>query len=189
MGMFDTIHIHDKFLPKIKELEINKYCIKSLQTKNFDNLLENYHVGEDGVLFLDKVDYELVENQNASKGGWNPPFFQEEKSREKIQFPYTGIVTAGMFFMDYTDNPKDEIFVDINFKFVDGVLQEVGKIKTLKVTPSQEVLERRQKIKEIKLKIENDIKYHIFKYISKFLTKIIISLNKINNYLVTYKPE
>ena len=80
MGMFDTIHIYKKFLPSIKQVEDNGYSLSSLQTKDFENLLETYHVDENGKLTLDKVEYVFIENDKPKvKGKWNPPFFQEEK--------------------------------------------------------------------------------------------------------------
>jgi hypothetical protein len=94
MGMFDTIHIHKKFLPTVEVIENNGYSLSSLQTKDFDNLLEEYHVDENGKLFLDKVEYVIIENNTPpQKGKWNPPFFQEEKSRERVFIPYTGTVS------------------------------------------------------------------------------------------------
>ena len=187
--MFDIMHIHSKFLPKIKELDSNGYAFSNLQTKDFEGLLEAYHVGEDGVLLLDKVEYVFIENTELPrKGKWNPPFFQEEKSRTKVVYPYNGTITAGAFFMDYK-NPKDEIFVDIDFKFIDGVLQKVGTIKELQITPLQKVLERREQILEKRNKKEKDIKYRIFNYFSKFVNILILKLSKIQFSLTSYQPK
>jgi hypothetical protein len=189
MGMFDTMYFHKKFLPAIEPVEKNGYSLISLQTKDFENLLEEYHVDENGRLYLDKVDYILVENDVLpEKGKWNPPFFQEEKGRERIFIPHTGIVTAGIFFMDYK-NEKDEIFVDIDFKFIDGILQETGKVKIIKVTPIQEVLETRRKIEERRYKKENDVLYCICNYLSRKLNRLLFKLHKIQDFLLSYEPK
>lgn len=189
MGMFDTIHIHKKFLPSVKELKQNGYNLSSLQTKVFDNLLEDYHVGEDGLLYMDKVEYEFTLNTNTSADKkWNPPFFQEEKSRTKMQLPHTGIVTAGAFFMDY-HNPKDEIFIDIDFKFIDGVLQGQGIVNRLTVTPINIVLERRREIEERRNRRDNDPLYHISKYFLYIVNRVISKLHRIQNYLLSYEPK
>lgn len=189
MGMFDTIHINKKFLPTIREIEKHGYSLNSLQTKDFDNLLEDYHVDEYGKLFLDKVEYILVENTNPTeKRKWNPLFFQEEKSRERVFVPYTGVVTAGAFLMDF-NNPKDEIFIDIDFKFIDGVLQSTGSVKTMKITTVEEVLKNRRKIEERKHKTDNDLIYQISRSLNRFISIIVYKLNKVQNWLNSYEPK
>lgn len=187
--MFDIIHIHKKFLPKIKELDDNGYALSNLQTKSFDGLLEDYHVGEDGILLLDKVEYVFLENTEApEKGRWNPPFFQEEKSRTKVVHSYNGLITAGAFFMDF-NNSKDEIFVNIDFEFMNGVLKNVGTITELQITPLQEILERRKKIIENRDKKQKDIKYRVFNYFSNFVNRLIFKLSKIQTCLNSYQPK
>jgi len=189
MGMFDYLHVHKSFLPKVKQLEENNYSLESLQTKDFDSLLETYHVDEIGTLSLDKVDYIIIENtEPPQRGKWNPPFFQEEKSRSKINIPYTGVVTAGAFFMDYKDT-KDEIFIDINFNFIDGVLQEKGKVVDLRITPADEVLERRRQIEERRIRRDNDLRYNVFNYIQRIIHRLIYKLHRIQDYLRSYEPK
>lgn len=189
MGMFDTIYIYKKFLPSIKQVEDNGYSLSSLQTKDFENLLETYHVDENGKLTLDKVEYVFIENDKPKvKGKWNPPFFQEEKSRERIFIPHTGIITAGAFFMDY-NNPKDEIFVDIDFKFIDGILQSVGTIKTMTITPVEQVLERRRQIEESRNKRDKDNLYQLYRFISKVISRVTARLNRIQTWLNSYEPK
>jgi hypothetical protein len=189
MGMFDTIHINKKFLPTIREVEKHGYSLNSLQTKDFDSLLEDYYVEEDGKLFLDKVEYMIIENPDPpEKKKWSPPFFQEEKSRERVFVPYTGEITAGAFFMDYT-NPKDEIFIDIDFKFIDGIIQSKGIVKILRITPVEEVLENRRQIEERKHKRDNDVIYQISRYLYKAISRLIFKLNKLQNWLSSYEPK
>jgi len=187
--MFDTIHIHGNFLPKVKELDYNGYKLNNLQTKSFDGLLEEYYVGEDGVLLLDKVDYVLLENtEYQKKTKCSPPFFQEEKSRIKVVYPYTGIITAGAFFMNY-HNSKDEIFIDIDFNFVNGTVKDIGIIKKLEITPYEKILEKRKQIEEKRRKKDSDIKYQVFKYLSRFINKILLKLSKIQFCLNSYQPK
>ncbi len=187
--MFDTIHINKKFLPIVNEVEQNGYSLSSLQTKDFDNLLEDYHVDENGKLFLEKVEYTIIENNEPIvKGKWNPPFFQQEKKRERVFIPYTGVITAGAFFMDY-DDKKDEVFIDIDFKFLDGILQEKGITKKISVIPIEEVLERRRIIKENRIKRDNDMLYQLYRYISKIISRVNCKLNKIQNWLNSYEPK
>jgi len=187
--MFDTIHIDKKFLPFIKEIQKNGYFLNSLQTKDFDNLLEDYYVDENGKLFLDKVEYIIIENPDPpQRKKWNPPFFQEEKSRERIFIPYTGIVTAGAFFMDY-NNPKDEIFVDIDFKFIDGLLQSKGSVKEIRITLVEDVLENRRKLEENRFKRDNDFIYQISTKISRFISRITNKLHRFQTWLNSYEPK
>lgn len=187
--MFDIIHIHNKFLPKIKEMNDNGYSLSNLQTKSFDGLLEDYHVGEDGILLLDKVEYVFSENtENFEKDRWNPPFFQEEKSRTKVVHPYNGLINAGAFFMDF-NNSKDEIFVSIDFKFINGVLEDVGIIKELQITPLQKLLEVRKKNIENKDKKQKDIKYRVFNYFSTLVNRLIYKLSKLQLCLNSYQPK
>lgn len=187
--MFDTIFINKKFLPKVEELTRNEYNLISLQTKDFENLLENYFVGEDGSLELDKVEYEMIPNlELPKKGKWNPPFFEEIKSSERIKIPFTGIIRAATFFTSYT-NPKDEIFLDIDFKFIDGIIQGVGVIKTLQITTADIVVERRRLAEEYRNKRDNDMKYRISKFCARKISIVLAYLNKLNNWLYSYQPK
>jgi hypothetical protein len=189
MGMFDTIYINKNFLPFIKQVEENKYHLHSLQIKNFDNLLQDYHVDSDGKLFVDKIEYVIIQNDTPfQKGKWNPPFFQEEKSRERIFVPYTGIINASAFLMDYNDK-KDEIFVTIDFNFIDGIIQGIGITKKIEVVSIENILERRKLIEKIKNKRNNDFSYKIYMHISKIITKITCKLNKIQLWIISNQTK
>jgi len=189
MGMFDTIYVNNKLLPVINELLKNNYSLSALQTKDFECSLLEYHVDENGTLTLDDVEYIFTENKESSKKGkWRPPFFQEEKSRKRVFVPYTGIVIAGAFFMNYIDY-KDEIFVDIEFKFVDGVLQGIGKIHNMTITPASEVLERRKIQEERKIKRDNDFICQVSLKLSSYISKVISILKRVQYWLYSHCPK
>ena len=184
--MFDYLNVDKKFFPQIKEIEENNYSLSNFQTKDFDNSLENYYVDENGNLFIEKVEYSFIENKETpKKGKWTPPFFQEEKSRTKIPYAFTGIVNAYDYLQDI-NNQKNEIFVSLDFKFFDGILQGIGIVRELKVIEYDIILQRKKDIEIIRAKKENDVLYKISFYLAMKILKIINILNKLYSFLISY---
>jgi hypothetical protein len=189
MGMFDNLYINKNFLPSIPIMELNGYEIKELQTKDFDNLLENYFVDENGSLVLEKVDYEIIVNEEPpQKGKWTPPFFQEEIGRSTVNFPFTGIVNGVGCYLDSLDT-KDKIYLDLKFKFINGILQGVGVVDKIDVTPIKEVLECKQFWKEFHNKRKKDPIFQILRKASILIHRIIYRLQKLNNWINSYEPK
>jgi hypothetical protein len=73
MGMFDSISIHESLLPSLPELEKRNLNPLKFQTKNLDNSLSEFYIESNGELFVDEVEYDIIENKNLEKTGWNPP--------------------------------------------------------------------------------------------------------------------
>lgn len=189
MGMFDNIFINKKFIPEIPEIQKLGYTIFELQTKDFDNLMDRYDVDENGKLTLEKVEYDVVENIiKPEKDKWCPPFHLEEKNKTITDFPYTGIVDACAYLCDRANN-KDEVFVDLKFKFIDGILQSVGLVDNLTITSFETILDNNKKFEELYNKRNNDAIYCLFRYLTKIIYKVIHNLSKLNSWLCSYNPK
>lgn len=147
MGMFDNIKCEyslDRFdIPNIQNLEY--------QTKNLDNLLDNYTITEKGELICHKVEYEYVPEEERpyyGKPEWNKNKLYKlcgsyrSKPIGDYLIDYTGIINFysnleenrlySINFNDGTINERDpESFGWIEFKaeFEHGILKNIECIE------------------------------------------------------------
>lgn len=123
MGMFDTIIFNksviqgldpkvDKYLRLLGESELG------FQTKDFDCLLQNFFI-EDGKLFLEHVESRWVE-ENGPFGGFLEPISKEKKLCNK---------TCTVQAYDALDSEEVDIWIEMQFVFVDGFLQKTSLVK------------------------------------------------------------
>lgn len=190
MGLFDTIHIHKKFLPEIPEIKESGYDVElgNFQTKSFDNFLEDYYVDESGKLSFDNTEYEFIKNKKTSKKGkWNPPFFQKEKSRNRMFSAFNGIAEVYTYLSDSV-KPKNEIFVSFLLNFNNGLLEKI-ELSEKMITPLQVILDRNKKLEAIRTKRKNDKVYFICAKLISLVSKITSKLNKFENWLRKYEPK
>ena len=189
MGMFDNIHINEIFIPKIQELIDNDYKIKVLQTKSLDCLLEDYYIDENGKFFVDKVEYDVIVNMESEKKFKWPPFYTEEKNRERKFVSHTGLIDAYEYFSknDINGYPeKNSVSVKLTFKLIDGIVKDT-KISEIKVYKKEELLNQKLEREKFCALRESDPFYHISRYLFRCLNRIINFLNKIQNKLINYK--
>jgi hypothetical protein len=188
MGMYDTVIVNKKFLPNILELKKHNYVIETLQTKCLANLLETYIIDENGLLHHDDVEFDFVENKNFKKGGWNPPFFLEEKSRNTVFLPYTGTIEAYEYFSDFKQE-KDSVWISLTFKFVDGILQGLPLLSELKVDNIENIKKRNLEHNLIMQKRKKDPVYKLTRFLWRMLSIVITKLCKVQGLLMKYEAR
>jgi hypothetical protein len=141
MGLFDTI-IFNKSVIQGTDPKVDKYLTLlgenelGWQTKDFDCLLSNFFI-EEGKLFEEKVEKRWVE-ENGPFGG-----FLEPISKEKI--PYNKTCTINAY--DFLQSETVDIWIEMDFVFIDGVLQKTSLVK-YEETNSAERLERLAKFQK-----------------------------------------
>jgi hypothetical protein len=189
MGMFDYLDIDEKFIPTLPELEDRGYKCSSFQTKDLDNALINYYIDCNGQLSYDDVEYDVIDNPNKDKRGWNPPFFLEERTRTRLISNYTGIINAVEFFNDSKED-SDNIWLKLEYTFVEGKIYKPVTVKDLIITSNKTAKENRIKWELIHEKRKRDPLFQISRYVSDVLSKIISKLTKFRSYVSAYDvPE
>lgn len=67
MGRFDTLKINTRFLPISDAQELEDLSDLEFQTKDLEKEFLDYEVGEDGYLYFEDYEYEIVPNNNSDK--------------------------------------------------------------------------------------------------------------------------
>jgi hypothetical protein len=186
MGMFDFLHVHESFLPKLEELEENNLKITNYQTKNLDCSLRDYYIDSNGDLYYDDVVYEIVENTNPKKGGWNPSFFQEEVSRTRVRHSYTGEVLAVDVITFPENSDIHQIFIEVSYTFLEGSLFKKPEIKKVERFLKQKVMENQKKWELIHQKRAQDPLYFLTRQIYSVLCRASSVLSKLKSALLRY---
>lgn len=148
MGMFDTIIFNksviqgldpkvDKYLRLLGESELG------FQTKDFDCLLQNFFI-EDGCLFEQHVETRWVE-ESGPFGGFMEPVSKEKKPCNK---------TCTVQAYDMFDSEEVDIWIEIQFVFVDGVLQKTSLVKYKETDASIRIEREKQFQKQLAESIE-----------------------------------
>lgn len=123
MGLYDTIIFNksviqgidpkiDKYLTLLGESELG------WQTKDFDCTLSNFYI-EEGKLFEERVESRWVKASGPFGG------FLEPISKEKIPYNRTRTVQA----YDMLDSEEVDIWIEMQFVFIDGFLQKTSLAK------------------------------------------------------------
>ena len=184
--MFDFLHVHESFLPKLEELEENNLKITNYQTKNLDCSLRDYYIDSNGDLYYDDVVYEIVENTNPKKGGWNPSFFQEEVSRTRVRHSYTGEVLAVDVITFPENSDIHQIFIEVSYTFLEGSLFKKPEIKKVERFLKQKVMENQKKWELIHQKRAQDPLYFLTRQIYSVLCRASSVLSKLKSALLRY---
>jgi hypothetical protein len=141
MGLFDTI-IFDKSVIQGIDPKIDKYLTflgdkqVGLQTKDLDCCMSSFLI-EEGKLIIDDVKYEYIEGTGPFGGHYN------EISREKKLHNLTCTIKA----YDFLNSSPVDIWIELKFVFVDGVLQKIS-LSEYEETDSAERLERLAKFQK-----------------------------------------
>jgi len=141
MSLFDTI-IFDKSVIQGIDPKIDKYLTflgdkqVGLQTKDLDCCMSSFLI-EEGKLIIDDVKYEYIEGTGPFGGHYN------EISREKKLHNLTCTIKA----YDFLNSSPVDIWIELKFVFVDGVLQKIS-LSEYEETDSAERLERLAKFQK-----------------------------------------
>ena len=84
------------------------------QTKNFDGLLDKYTIEEDGQIYVEKMNRELVEHENGEI-----EMIEKDTGIEKVE--YTGEI---VFYNMHLDE-KDDYWIEFKTLFWKGDLKEI----------------------------------------------------------------
>lgn len=118
MGMFDYLKISIDKLPITEEEKKLLGKDPGFQTKEFDCIMAEVRITDDGQLEIDRFNYGW--DENATNGfGTKGALTHENNRTEKI--PFHGV------FSFYTHNRQDE-WVEFVAKFTDGKLEEITKL-------------------------------------------------------------
>ena len=173
MGMFDTLHVDNKFIPVIPELEERGIEMESFQTKDLECFLFEYHIKEDGKLYVEKNSYLYCEDS--------------ESKEEEMEFvPYTGEI---IFYDVYTGNNGDQLFVDLKIKLIDGIVSAPATVFKINITSKAELDERELKFKILREKRSNDIRYQVYRRIYFIINRLANYLDRVQSYLLKYDVE
>ena len=123
MGLFDNIIFNksviqgiapevDKYLRLLRQEEV------SFQTKDFDCGLKNFFI-EEGRLFEEHIEAQWVE-ENGPFGGFMEPISKEKKPCNK---------TCTIQAYDMLDSEEVDIWIEIQFVFIDGFLQKTSLVE------------------------------------------------------------
>lgn len=171
--MFDTLHVDKKFLPVIPELEERSIEMESFQTKDLECFLFEYHIKEDGKLYVEKNSYFRFE--------------ELESKEEEMEFvPYTGEI---IFYDVYTGNNGDQLFVDLKIKLIDGIVSAPVTVFKIDITSKAELDERELKFKILREKRSNDIRYQVYRRIYFIINRLANYLDRVQSYLLKYDVE
>jgi hypothetical protein len=191
MGMFDSISIHESLLPSLPELEKRNLNPLKFQTKNLDNSLSEYYIESNGELFVDEVEYDIIENKNLEKTGWNPPFHMEEKSRKKVKYNHTGeIIIYDLFYNDLDEDNSELIWVDLKLTLLEGKLSMPIEIKKCDISKTESQRKKFKRLEFLNNRRNSDPVYLLTRCGCDLISKIISFLNKIRVALNRYDvPE
>lgn len=191
MGMFDWISIHESLLPSLPDLEKRNINPLKFQTKNLDKSLSEYYLESNGELFVDEVEYDIIENKNAGKTGWNPPFHMEEKSRKKVKCNHTGeIIIYDVFYNDLDEDNSELIWVDLKLTLSEGKLSMPIEIKKCDISKTESQRKKFKRLEFLNNKRNSDPIYILTRCGCDYISKIISFLNKIRVALNRYDvPE
>lgn len=148
MGFFDTIIFNKSVIqgldPKVdKYLQLLGESELGFQTKDFDCLLRNFFI-EDGKLFLEHVESTWVE-EDGPFGGFVEPISKEKKFYNK---------TCSIQAYDYLNSEEVDIWIEIQFVFIDGVLQKTSLVKYEETDSAPRIEREKQLQKKIAESIE-----------------------------------
>lgn len=123
MGLFDNIIFNksviqgiapevDKYLRLLRQEEVG------FQTKDLDCALKNFFI-EEGRLFEEHIEAQWVE-ENGPFGGFMEPISKEKKPCNK---------TCTIQAYDMLDSEEVDIWIEIQFVFIDGFLQKTSLVE------------------------------------------------------------
>lgn len=123
MGLFDNIIFNksviqgiapevDKYLRLLRQEEVG------FQTKDLDCVLKNFFI-EEGRLFEEHIEAQWVE-ENGPFGGFMEPISKEKKPCNK---------TCTIQAYDMLDSEEVDIWIEIQFVFIDGFLQKTSLVE------------------------------------------------------------
>lgn len=140
MGLFDYMSCELPFpaLPESEEggRKITTFPFKAghqFQTKDLINALIEYKIGEDGVLYEKKVEYEkreFTEEEKKEQEGsfFHPLWHSEELSHEWVKENFTGYINFYDFIHDIDDG--HDVWIEYQAHFKGGELQ--GEVELFK---------------------------------------------------------
>ena len=147
------------------------------QTKDLDNALIEFKIGEDRVLYEKKVEYEErelteQEKEDKDKGGfWSPGWHFEEKSHEWVKYEYTGYINFYDFITDIDEN--NDAWVEYKAHVKDGEIQEEIELDKFDIEDNSERKEQSARIDaEIKARKEYQQKWR-YRFFGQYWNRLI----------------
>lgn len=139
MGMFDYFRVK-KEIPIPEELKPLNIDWKNteFQTKDLENCLLEYFIGEDGCLYEVNIEREYVpyseeEKNSKQHKGWNIWKDVVEKSRENVKLDFHGKIR---FYTYETLNENEDFSIDYEAYFIYGKLDKI-EMKSFEKFPSR----------------------------------------------------
>jgi hypothetical protein len=136
MGMFDYFRVK-KEIPIPEELKPLNIDWKNLefQTKDLENCLLEYFIGEDSFLYEVEVDREYIpfteeEKKNQDYRAWSPWKDVVEKSRTNKKVNFHGKIK---FYTYETFSEDEDFFIDYDAYFIYGKLDKIELLKFEKI--------------------------------------------------------
>ena len=145
MGMFDSIYCNCLLpLPlEVVDLNLDIYSIE-FQTKDFDNIMSNFFITEEGRIMEEIVERKWVDDDNAFLKGYMKPI-----SSHTRDVNFHGVVE----FYCYEDVHVQDSIHTLNLtylgKFTDGTLISLEVLEYSVTDNTQERLETRQHLREL----------------------------------------
>lgn len=188
--MFDYITLDKCLLPSLEELEKRDYNPLKFQTKDLDKSLLEYYIDCNKQLYVDEVEYDIIDNPNVGKKGWNPPFFMEEKSRKKVECDYTGTILVYDCFEYGLDADNAElIWIQLQLVLDKGILIMPITVKELTITPTESQSKKIKRWQILNDKRKTDPVYLFTRCCSDIISKVISVLNKLRVLLNKYDVQ
>ncbi len=147
MGMFDSIKV-DCPLPLPLEVidTLPDIYDQKFQTKDFDNLLDDYFLNEDGQLFYSKKEYKWKDDDSAFLKG-----YMDVIKEEIVPFDFHGIVNFYCYetvHEDLTSNKAKDVIIDYMAKFTNGKLENIEIISYEIIDATVRIIEIKNMMKE-----------------------------------------
>lgn len=124
MGMFDSIHFNYPLPLPLEVVDVlpDPYNLE-FQTKDLENLLDDYYLNEDGVLYWRKRKYEWKDDDSAFLKG-----YMDVVSEEIVPSDFHGIINFYCYETveeDKENNKAKDVSIDYIAKFTNGKLENI----------------------------------------------------------------
>ena len=133
MGMFDYLFIDTNMLPISDEEKIIIGNEPGWQTKDFDNILTEIYITNDGELKINRWVYETVpkeERPHPDDDGVLGLAGSLERTNVRLEtIPHHGYVNFYTFISNSESTPPSNKWYEFNAKFTDGKLVEIKEEK------------------------------------------------------------
>jgi hypothetical protein len=167
MGMFDSIQCEYPLPIPLEVVDVLPDIYnQEFQTKDLENLLDNYILNEDGELLWIKKEYKWVDDEDAFLKG-----YMEKISEEIVPFHFHGILNfycyETVYESDEVSFDKEEkakdISIDYLAKFTNGKLDFIEILSYEIADATGRLFDLKQRLEEANLKADRWYNKYIFR--------------------------